>query len=528
MRHKASFSNASLAPKNRQRIVNMNRKATLVSGFRNWNSEANIPRWLPWVALSGLLGLLIFQIWAYYHKLPLSLGPRVILQPWLLKRGFVMYEDIVDLHSPLMPLIIATLTPLIPDGLSLARLILVALLSLSTLLTFVVGWRTIGWLGGFGAACFFVVWSPTFGFAKLWHESFLVPLFLLLFLFYDPSAARRSTQSCLFLGFLGGVAILVKQQAAVVLAAFVLWHAFTTWYLHRSGSNLLRELGLMGLAAMVSGSVYVVCQYAQAGSLGSLLYWTITYPVTSDYGSLAAQPPTITQIGVVASSCLLLPAALCCAVDSKRKGDKAWLHLGLGLTLLAASSVAAYPRFDFFHLQVTLPWLALISALTFAYVLRSDISGRFFAIGIAVALSAYWLITAGPAYRPVAAPAQQYIWEYSDLVPVAQRIRQYIGPTDCIYIFPDDEVTANLYYLLRCSPPRFWIFHYPWYMFDWVRNRIISTLDTDPPEWIVFSPGRWDAENRAPEIMKYLEDHYQRETSFPWAQGEVWLFERIP
>jgi hypothetical protein len=507
----------------------MDRKATPVSGSRNWRPEANTQRWLPWVALSGLLGLLIFQIWAYYYKLPLSLGPRVILQPWLLKRGFVMYEDIVDLHSPLMPLLVATLTPLMPDGLSLAKLILVVLLSLSTLLTFVVGWRTMGWLGGLGAACFFVVWSPAFGFGKLWHESFLAPLFLLLFVFYDTSAARRSTRSCLFLGFLGGVAILFKQHAALVFAAFVVWHAFATWHLHRSGSNLVREVGLMGLGAMAPVSAYAVFQYAQAGSLESFWYWTMAYPVTSDYGSLAAQPPTIAQIGVVASSCLLLPAALFSAIDSKRKGDRAWLHLGLGLTLLAASSVTAYPRFDFFHLQATLPWLALTSALTFAYAWRSGISGRFFAAGITVALSAFWLITAGPAYRPVAAaPAQQYTSEYSDLVPLAQRIRQYIGPAGCIYLFPDDEATANLYYLLRCSPPRFWIFHYPWYMSGWVRDRILSSLDADPPAWVAFFPGRWDAENRAPEIVKYLQDHYQRKTSFQWAQGEVWLFRRVP
>jgi hypothetical protein len=475
------------------------------------------------------LGLLIFQIWAYYYKLPLSLGPRVILQPWLLKRGFVMYEEIVDLHSPLMPLIVAMLTPLIPDGLNLAKLILVVLLSLSTVLTFVVGWRTTGWLGGLWAACFFIVCSPTFAFGKLWHESFLAPLFLLLFLFYDTSATRRSTPSCLFVGFLGGVAILFKQHAAVVFAAFVIWSAFATWYLHRSASEVLREIGLMGLAAIVPVAVYAVWQYAQTGSLGSFLYWTIGYPVTSDYDSLAAQLPTVSQMRMLASSCLLLPAALFCVIDAKRKGDKAWLQLGLGLTLLAASSVSAYPRFSFFHLQATLPWLALVSALTLAYLLRSKISGRFLTISIALALSVFWLITAGSAYRPVAAQAaQQFIWEYSDLVPVAQTIRQSIGPTDCVYIFPDDEATANLYYLLRCSPPRFWIFHYPWYMFDWVRTRIISTLDADPPEWIAYFPGRWDAENRAPEIMKSLQDHYQREASFQWAQGEVWLLRRLP
>jgi hypothetical protein len=507
----------------------MDRKATIVERLKNRNSVASIQKWLPPVVLSGLLGLLVFQAWAYYDKLPLSLGPRVILQPWLLRRGLVMYENIADLHPPLMPLLIATLTPLIPDGLNLAKLVLVVLLFLSTLLTLVVGWRKTGWVGGFWAACFFVVWSPTFGFGKLWQESFLTPLYLLLFLLYDASATHRSARTCLLIGFLGGIAVLLKQQAALVFAAFVVWSAFTTWYYHRSGSKLLRELGLMGLAAMLPVLAYAMVQYAQAGSLGSFLYWTIGYHVTSDYSSLAAQPPTIPQIGAIASSCLLIPAAIFCGVESKRKGDKTWLHLGLGFMLLATSSATAYPRFGFFHLQAALPMLALVSALTLAYALRPGIPGRFFTLGIALALSGFWLITAGHAYRPVLdAQAQQYIWEYSDLAPLAQEIRQYIGPTDCIYIFPDDEATANLYYLLRCSPPRFWIFHYPWYMLDWIRDRIIVTLDADPPKWIAYFPGRWDAENRAPGIMDYLRDHYRREATFQWAQGEVRLLGRLP
>jgi len=472
---------------------------------------------------------LIFQAWAYCSELPLSLGPRVILQPWLMKRGFLMYEEIADLHSPLMPLMLTALTPLIPDGLDLARLALVVLLSLSTLLTFVVGRRTVGWLGGLGAACFVVVWSPVFGFGKLWYESFLAPILLLLFLSYDASAARRSTRSLLLLGFLGGIAVLVKQQAAVVLAAFVLWHAFVTWRLQRPASNLLREFGLMGLAAMVPVAVYVALYYAQGGSLESLWYWTIAYPFTSDYGSLAEQPPTTAQVRILASCCVLLPAALFCGIHSMRKGGMAWLHIGLGLTLLAASSVAAYPRFGFFHLQATLPWLALASASTFAHVWRSQTAGRVFVTGIGVGLCVLWLTTASPLYgTAIAAPEPQYIGEYSDLEPVAQGIGQYIDPADSVYIFPDDEATANLYYLLDCSPPGFWIFHYPWYMFDWVGNRILSALEAEPPEWIVYFPGRWDAENLAPEITIYFQDHYLRETSFQWAQGEVWLLGRLP
>ena len=150
-------------------------------------------------------------------------------------------------------------------------------------------------------------------------------------------------------------------------------------------------------------------------------------------------------------------------------------------------------------------------------------------MGIALALSIFWLITAGSAYQPVIqANPQRQVWEYSDLVPLAEEIRQRIGLTDCAYIFPDDEATANLYYLMRCPPPKFWVFHYPWYTLDWIRDRIMLTLKDHPPEWIVYFPGRWGIEERAPEIVDYLQDHYKREADLQWAQGQVRLLRRLP
>ena len=81
------------------------------------------PKWLARLAWAILVGALLFQAYAYYFKLPLSLGPRVILQPWLLRHGFILYETAVDIHTPLMPLSIAALSSVIPDGLRLAKLI---------------------------------------------------------------------------------------------------------------------------------------------------------------------------------------------------------------------------------------------------------------------------------------------------------------------------------------------------------------------------------------------------------------------
>ena len=429
-----------------------------------------------------------------------------------MQRGFVIYENIADLHTPLMPLLISALTPWIPNGLKLAKLTLVALLSISALLTFIQGKRLSGWSGGLWAFGFFVVWSPAFGFEKLWYESFLTPLYLLLPFFYNPSGTGRSIKASLLLGFLGAIMVLFKQHAALVFGSFIAWDVLTTWYTQRTVKQRLGEIGWVGLTFVLTVLAYMVYQYSRAGSLANFFYWTIGYSLTSDYETLAAKLPTAFQMGVVASSCLVLPAAFFYCVESIRKRDNTWCNLGLALLLAVTSSVTAYPRFGFFHLQATLPWLALASALTISSVLWLEKKLRSFVMGILFALSIYWLITAGLAYRPVlSAPVSQHITEYSELQPLAKAIKKYIQQGDDVYIFPDDEATANLYYILKEKPPEFWIFHYSWYMSSAIKSHILAVLESDKPAWIIYFPQRWQAENYTPEIMVFIEKYYKPE-----------------
>lgn len=490
-------------------------------------------RWCPLLCTLGLLALLCFQAFAYYFKLDLSLGPRVVLEPWLLRHGYLLYDNVVDHHTPLMSVILTTLAPLCLDGLSCAKIVLVTLISLSSLLTFWAARRAVGWVGGLGATLFFVIWSPAFGFGKLWHETFLTPLYVLALIFYDASLSHRSAKRLLCLGFVGGIAMLVKQHAAVVVGACVLWNAFTSWRVNRSYGPIVRDTGVILIAALLPLVGFAAYHYATGGTLDSLFYWTISYNMRSDFRTLAALAPDIGQITVIASACLLLPATVVYFIDLIRKGDETYLRLGWGLMLLGASSLTAYPRFEFFHLQPVLPVLAWLSVLTVAQAVRPKDaglkigSGSLFALGTAMALILFWIVSVGPRYQPVfVADRPRNIREYTNLVPLAEETREHIGPTDCIYIFPDDEATANLYYLMRCPPPKFWVFNYPWFMLGHVKNRILLTLEEEAPKWIVYPVRHWDTERYAPEVIRYIEGNYQRRAALHWAPGDMWLLER--
>jgi hypothetical protein len=165
--------------------------------------------------------------------------------------------------------------------------------------------------------------------------------------------------------------------------------------------------------------------------------------------------------------------------------------------------------------------------MALANPLRRKSPNRAFTMGVVLALPIYWLISTGPIYIKAFETQQtRKIWEYSDLLPVAQKVQEHTGVEDRIYIFPDTEATSNLYYLSQRFPPEFWIFNYPWYLTDRIKAKLMPALEAHQPDWIIYFPGNESVENSAPEIMNYIETNYQREILFGWAQGQVWLLKR--
>lgn len=488
-----------------------------------------IKRRLPLLVVASLICLVLFQAFAYYDRLTLSLGPRVIMQPWLIQNGFVMYENIADLHSPLMPLILAWSRPLVTDGLLLAKLVLVFLIALSTILIFLAAQRLTGWLGGLWAAWFFFLLLPSFGFGKLWYETFLAPLYVLLLLNFKPSSSRRSFKSLLFLGFIGGIALLIKQHSVVVVVSLLVWTALSNYFLSRSLSENIRELALICLGIILPVVAFIAYQYIRASTLKGFFYWTISYSMTTEYKSLAAKWATINQIQVVVMSIPLVIVAFFYLIGLNRRRDITWLYFGWGFILLAASGLTIYPRFEYFHLQATIPVVVWLSVLALGHAWRTHGISRPFVLGMALGLSIFWLIRGGAAYLPVFNTFHnpQRIAEYSHLEPLAIDLSQYIGPSDSIYVFPDDEATANLYYLMRHLPPGFWIFSYPWNMSDSIKSRVLSTLRKESPEWIVYLPGRWKINHYAPEIVTFIQAHYRKAAKLNWAGGRILLLRHL-
>ncbi len=468
----------------------------------------------------------------YYFIQTLSLGPHVILEPWLINQGFRMYDQLADNHSPLMPLLLSLGQLVVPNGLSLARLALVGLIFLIGLLTFILARRIAGDLAGILAVIFFASWSQTFGYGKLWHETFLTPLYLLLLIIWTPAkpAAKAATlRKHGLYGLILGIGLLFKQQALFFLIGLVAYECLLAFLERRSGRRQAAEMGMLLLGAAVPSLIYIAVYVLTGGTLGQLWFWTVTYN-DADLLAMLALPPTVSVLLSLAPAFILFVLFLIKFLQKLPQKPDAFAHDGLLVLAFLSGTITAFPRFGTFHLQPMLPVLAAVSGLELVSLARSgmpaaaDSRGRT-PLVIPVAFSVFWL-TVGVLNIANFAPPRKII-EYSNLPPLADQVRQEIGPDACVYLLPEDEANSNLYYLLKCLPPRFWAFtSYPWLSKDGLPEMELNALKTASPDWVLYFPTRWNVEEHNPALVAYVMSQYQKVEAINSLEGEVWLMKR--
>ncbi|HEY1017033.1 MAG TPA: hypothetical protein VGE07_30245, partial [Herpetosiphonaceae bacterium] len=105
-------------------------------------------------------------------------------------------------------------------------------------------------------------------------------------------------------------------------------------------------------------------------------------------------------------------------------------------------------------------------------------------------------------------------------------IRQAIGQDACFYLFPETEVVSNLYAILDCAPPDYWVMHYPWFMGPEVKQPALSALEAERPAWIVSFSSAWQLEPLAPEFYDYISASYQPVKEADWRYGSYRIWRR--
>ncbi len=384
------------------------------------------------ILLACFVGLAAL-VYAWFEQY--TVDAEVTLLPWLMGHGWILYNNLIDQHPPLLPLL---LVPLNGDpGLPL-RILILALRGLTLALTYAVGVRLAGVWGGLVALAGAALWALGTDGAHLWYDGALAPVYLGVVLLLAPrrgdplksdatSRPAINIRVAIALGVLLAVGLLLKQHAVLALPGVVLALA---WGRHAGRAKRLAAFAA-GLALPL---LLVGLYYALQGAISEATYWIFAYTFDGNYAAAAGLAPAPDEwqwmaIAFAPAVALLLSGA----AIGPRVAWRAYTPLILaGPWLLLATILPVWPRYGRFHLQAAVPLLAVMAgaavvALGYAYRVhaqrvpgRPDLTRRSRALYILAALLlSVWLLggvregvtsfsvqtTLGPVAAPYAATA---------------------------------------------------------------------------------------------------------------------------
>jgi hypothetical protein len=433
--------------------------------------------------------------------------PELTVYPWLVAHGFHFYYDIIDQHTPLIPMLLAVPVVLrhgAPPGYLSVQLEVVLVNALTGILLLVAGTRLVNRYVGLLAVGIFLLIGAQVGDSYLWYDNFL-PLFTLPPLFLLPD---RSWRAVTLAGLSLGLGILAKQHVVVFAALYGVWWLALAW------PHLWpKALGLFGGIALPL--VASVLFFAAQGHLNDYLYWAFLYNLTPIYSSQAALFPDWNDVW---NQCLAWSSIVLFPLIARRVAVRGALWLLPALVL--AGCVPAYPRFGLLHLLPAAPFVSLMMAvvLYFAVERLFHSPGR---IGRARAGAVLFFVLALALFAQQtsfhaqqitailqADPQTAQALRGPEMIEVTRRAQQYLTPRGTVLVLGDNYV-LNL--LINHLPPKPFALWLPWLWDENLKQRLLNELHTNPPDLIIIfrisRPGRLAF---AASVVSDIEKNYRR------------------
>lgn len=422
------------------------------------------------------LGLLFS--WGYF------LSPEFPLYSFLVHKGFLPYQDILDQHFP--SLIIGPLS--LPYFLIKSQTALLVMFFLITLLTDVFLYLYLSRKGTKRSLFILFAWiiiSLWFGGNTLWIET-IVTLLLALSLFLSLSDRPLSWFS---IGFLLAVIIISRPTLAPFLLIFLISL--------KPGKKLI-QVTIGGLITLMSVTLYLL-KYQLLPD-----FWKLTVIFNAhEYLQYAKKVPTLRQLVEVG-----LVSAVPAIVILKNK------KYAVILTLLGFLTLA-YPRFEYVHLQ---PYFFLLVALALPLLDKVDSKFRLIFYSILFIAAVFVLKSALRTHYG------NFFYD-SRTQAMAQYLKGKEGST--LYVI---GASPLLYTLTDRVPPQFtYLPALPWYFANKdLRNRMSVALLTSPATPVVVDP---NATVDGVNILKStgaLGDFIQKRYTLTATVSGLMVYQRLP
>ncbi len=366
--------------------------------------------------------------------------PEMISWPYLMGEGWLPYKDIAIAHTPLLFSILSLWYKFVGVGVSQLQVFTWGLIVSTTALVWYVSNNLFNKKTAVVAVLSYPLLQILYEGNGLWFDLALAPLFLIIFYLVE----KRKYISA---GGVFGVAILTKQTS-FWLAIPVAIRLFSL------GSKKLADLEkryvplLFGVAlSILTGIIFMYV----SGVLGYFAHWAIEFGVFT-LPRLSGQINLPTLMEFSKAIVLLIPFTVF-AVFSKNSAGKNLFHYAF------FALMGIFPRWELFHFQPALPFVAIATALAIESIHKSKLRPIF----SKAVLSFFVLLGALLFVRYMIIYTNKEIRFYeSSVKEVSGLVNQIAFPKEEIYVA---NYWDSLYAFTSTSPSiRPLVPYIPWYL----------------------------------------------------------------
>jgi len=400
--------------------------------------------------------------------------PEMLTWPYLILKGWLPYRDIAIAHTPVLLADLAIFYKIFGVGLWQLKAYTWILILITDILIFWVARKLFGYKQAILALLFYIPPQILYEGNGVWFDLALAPFALLIFYLLRQ-------RKYFWLGFLWALSFLTKQTAF--------------WLLVPIGMGLLNKLKINRLKKFALGillTAFLTAIFFLALNLWRDFYfWAIRFGIgvlPQSQGQIYL--PGIRQLFLsLAPFVILVPLVL---QKNKRNLDLVfWASAGL---------LGIFPRFELFHFQPALPFLAIGAGITLVRFINRKYCTFFITVG--------YLILSIVVVTKLWGKGTRFF--EPEIYQTAAFIKSITSPGEAIYLI---NAWDNLYVLSDTVPTiRPLVPHLFWYMEQpGIQDEIVSDLVRTRPRVII--QGEYSCEGlgayRPAKIMDFVSHNYE-------------------
>lgn len=392
--------------------------------------------------------------------------PEMTLWPYLVNHGWLPYQNIAIAHTPLLVFLLSVWYSLAGSSILQMKIFTWTIVATTSFLVYKKAGGDKKQTIAAATTLIFIALNFIYEGNSLWFDLMLAPMALGVYMLLEKKHYFSS-------GTLYALMIITKQTAFWFLLVFAL--------------NLFKNKDLIAIKKSAIGFVGVILGFflilSVFGIVDDFYRWAIEFGVfTLPRSQGQISYPAIRQIVFA-----LLPFSILFFTREKT------------LVLLSiAGALGALPRFELFHFQPALPFIALSFAEVFEHKKTKTIS-----IAYSILIFCMFAIVLSRGLAPTVRFSDQSTNNLGRLIDSKTEDHS------AIYILNDWD---NLYAFSNTLPaidP--WIPHLQWYMTDEIQKEIVNDLEITKPQYIVMRSFEESGLGafRPQIIMNYINGNYK-------------------